>query len=207
MSTSPSTDLIKAGACQGSHWNTSFCTGLTWPGKCPTGKARIEPRSAALKASEKVDLWGTKLLLSCQQPYPSWGDHPQIFRRRGPVCAHISFHLRDCPDVYTSECQLLRMHSTQSQNVTTYRMAHRRRAHHLDDPRVLPGEWRRRWLGVMLVVMDFLLLCLLFHLHFRLLLLQSPARTVGISVLVKLWRPTPLGHGTGSHSDVGYGAC
>ena len=44
--TSPSADHILPGAWQGSHWSGN----LTGPGKIPTGKAGIEPRSATLEA-------------------------------------------------------------------------------------------------------------------------------------------------------------
>ena len=45
-STSPSADPITPGTRQGSHWSGNFeVTGMTYPGKCLTGKPRIAPRS------------------------------------------------------------------------------------------------------------------------------------------------------------------
>ena len=47
--TSPSTDPIMPGTWQDSHWSIHFqVTGMTWPGKRFTGKARMEPMSASL---------------------------------------------------------------------------------------------------------------------------------------------------------------
>ena len=55
--TSSSADPISSGAWQGSHWNTVF--GITRPGKKPSAKAGIEPRSATLKA-DTLTTWPTR---------------------------------------------------------------------------------------------------------------------------------------------------
>ena len=48
---SPSADPLSPDAWQGSHWSFFFFfTGMTGPGKIPSGKAGIKPRSAAHKA-------------------------------------------------------------------------------------------------------------------------------------------------------------
>ena len=51
---------LMAGARQGSHWRTSvYVTGMTPPGKSPTGKVGIKPRSAAFKVDTlPLGQWG-----------------------------------------------------------------------------------------------------------------------------------------------------